>query len=167
MPRFRAKCDIVTTPTETWAFFGTFSRPSPHEGAKLVKFCWRNLRARLCPFIICTIGYYPWRGLGNHDLTKIVIEKKKSTLQKHTSIADRPAAYLGGDDKKRGSFPLRLDFAAFSNIVYSALPQICPDQRLHTGLERQAINESINNFFYFINMGETVPLKCNNQPYSS
>ena len=55
---------------------GTFSR-APHEGAKLVKFCWRIIRARLCPFIICTIGYYPWRGLGNRDLTKIVIEKNK------------------------------------------------------------------------------------------
>ena len=30
--------------------------------------------------------------------------KRKSTLPKHTSIADRPAAYLGGDELIAGSF---------------------------------------------------------------
>ena len=51
-----------------------------------MKFCWRIIRARLCPFIICTIGYYPWRGLGNHDLTKIVIEKRKKLHLQNTSL---------------------------------------------------------------------------------
>ena len=32
MPSFWAKCDIVTPPTEKWAFFRTFSRPPPPGG---------------------------------------------------------------------------------------------------------------------------------------
>ena len=80
MPSFWAKCDIVTPPTEKWAFFRTFSR-APHQGPTLEKFCWRIIRVGLCPFIICTIGYYPWRGLGNHDLRE---EKEKD--EKRESI---------------------------------------------------------------------------------
>ena len=59
--------------------FRTFSR-APHQGAKLEKFCWGIIRVGLCPFIICTIGYYPWHGLGNHDLTKDVIEKERESI---------------------------------------------------------------------------------------
>ena len=94
----------MTPPTEKWAFFRTFSR-APPPGGETSEILLANYKGPPMPFhylynwLLPLARFRKSRPDKNRYRKKKKEEiKRKSTLRKHTSIADRPAAYLGGDE---------------------------------------------------------------------
>ena len=91
MPSFWAKCDIVTPPTEKWAFFRTFSR-APPPGGDTWEILLANYKGRPMPFHYLYNWLLPLaRFRKSRPQGKRRWKKRKSTLPKYTSRADRPA----------------------------------------------------------------------------